>query len=332
MTPNSSEFSQSAFAPRFGMLPTGNRNPASIAVAAGVNASILLLAILLGFTAKKVIVQHKYEVTDLVVPTTPPPVKIKLPPSPKIQPPKLEVRVEQPKIDIPRPVPVPDLKPIPVDTPKPQIQVATTKPSVVLAPQPRAALASASAPAQQKQQQAISAVHFGDPNGAKPNPNAVRGAVQAVAFGSPAGGAGYGTGSPHGVVGSAGLGGNTSGSGIGAVAGHVASAGIPSVQKSAAIPSVVPSQAHTTNLEIVSKPTVQYTEEAREKKIQGAVILDVTFMADGRVVVHNVVKGLGYGLDEEAWRVAKEIHFHPGTRDGQPVDTRTNITIAFQLA
>jgi outer membrane biosynthesis protein TonB len=49
-------------------------------------------------------------------------------------------------------------------------------------------------------------------------------------------------------------------------------------------------------------------------------------------VVQNVVHGLGHGLDEEARRVAQQIHFRPATRDGRPVDITTTITISFQLA
>ncbi len=88
----------------------------------------------------------------------------------------------------------------------------------------------------------------------------------------------------------------------------------------------------STNLEVLSKPPVQYTSEARELKVQGDVILRVTFTAAGRVVVDGVVHGLGHGLDEEARRVAQQIRFRPATRNGQAVDLTTNITITFQLA
>ena len=88
----------------------------------------------------------------------------------------------------------------------------------------------------------------------------------------------------------------------------------------------------STNLEVLSKPPVQYTSEARQLKVQGDVILRVTFTADGRVVVNGVVHGLGHGLDEEARRVAQQIRFRPATRNGQAVDLTTNITITFQLA
>jgi TonB family protein len=88
----------------------------------------------------------------------------------------------------------------------------------------------------------------------------------------------------------------------------------------------------TTNLEVISKPPPQYTSEARQLKVQGDVVLRVTFLATGQVVVQGVVRGLGHGLDEEARRVAQQIRFRPATRDGRPVDLTTTITITFQLA
>jgi TonB family protein len=83
---------------------------------------------------------------------------------------------------------------------------------------------------------------------------------------------------------------------------------------------------------VISKPPAQYTSEAKQLKVQGDVILRVTFTAAGHVVVEGVVHGLGHGLDEEARRVAEQIRFHPATRNGQAVDLTTNITITFQLA
>jgi TonB family protein len=88
----------------------------------------------------------------------------------------------------------------------------------------------------------------------------------------------------------------------------------------------------STNLEVISKPPVQYTAEARQLKVQGDVVLRVTFLANGQVIVQGVVHGLGHGLDEEARRVAEQIRFRPATRDGHPVDLTTTITITFQLA
>jgi TonB family protein len=88
----------------------------------------------------------------------------------------------------------------------------------------------------------------------------------------------------------------------------------------------------STNLEVISKPAVQYTNEAKQLKVEGDVILRVTFTAGGHVVVEGVVHGLGHGLDEEARRVAEQIRYRPATKNGQAVDLTTNITITFQLA
>jgi len=114
--------------------------------------------------------------------------------------------------------------------------------------------------------------------------------------------------------------------------GKVASAGIPQMQASVAPPPAVPPVIRSTNLEVISKPPVQYTSEARALRVQGEVVLRVTFTAAGEVRVQGVVHGLGHGLDEEARRVAQLIRFRPATRNGQAVDTTTNITITCQLA
>jgi TonB family protein len=113
--------------------------------------------------------------------------------------------------------------------------------------------------------------------------------------------------------------------------GKVASAGIPAVAVAVPVPKAIESVV-STNLEIVSKPIPDYTREARQLKVQGDVVLRVTFTSSGRVVVQGVVHGLGHGLDEEARRVAQQIHFRPATRNGQPVDLTTTIVITFQLA
>ena len=65
-------------------------------------------------TAREVIVEHKYEQTELILPTTPPPEKVKIPPPPKIAPPPRppEVKLDAPKINLPKPEPKPELKPI----------------------------------------------------------------------------------------------------------------------------------------------------------------------------------------------------------------------------
>ena len=108
--------------------------------------------------------------------------------------------------------------------------------------------------------------------------------------------------------------------------------GIPQMQTAVVPAPAVPQVIRSTNLEVISKSPVQYTSEARALHVQGDAVLRVTFTGAGQVLIQGVLHGLGHGLDEEARRVAQQIRFHPATRDGQAVDTTTNITITFQLA
>jgi TonB family protein len=133
-----------------------------------------------------------------------------------------------------------------------------------------------------------------------------------------------------GKVGSAGIPGAT---GTGPASyGKVGSAGIPQATAAVVAPKVVNEPVRATEVEVLSKPAVQYTSEARALRVEGDVVLNVTFLANGQVVVHGIVRGLGHGLDEEARRVAEQIRFRPATSNGHPVDVTTRITITFQLA
>jgi len=337
----------------FGLLPEPERSPASFFTSLVINGLIVLIAIYLG-SQVKTLVEHKYEETVLIIPATPPPLpKVKLPEPPKIllpEPPKIEVKLEQPKIVMPKPEPKPEPKPIQMEAKVNMPVIKAAKPAVVLAPQPKAAM-TAAMPAQNNLAKPSTApVHLGDTFGVTPNPNATRPATVA-AIGNPYGGLQGPAVAPHGVVGSTGIGnGLKSGSNAGVV-GKVASVGVQGTTAPAttgnqgkvatlAIPEVAKpafqqasvAPANITNLELLSKPSAEYTSEARQLKVQGDVVLRVTFTANGRVVVQGVVHSLGHGLDEEARRVAEQIRFRPATRNGQAVDLTTNITISFQLA
>jgi TonB family protein len=87
-----------------------------------------------------------------------------------------------------------------------------------------------------------------------------------------------------------------------------------------------------TPLEILSKPTPEYTDEARRLKIEGDVVLEIDFCASGEVRVTRVVRGLGHGLDEAAMRAAQGLRFKPAQTNGRPIDFRTTVQILFRLA
>jgi TonB family protein len=337
----------------FGLLPEPEGRSASFLTSAVINLMILASVLYIGLMARHVIQTHHFEQTELIFPTTPPPppqVKVKVTPPPKLpEPPKPEVvKLEAPKINLPKIV-KPAEKPIEMETKLKMPEIKMIKPAITLAPQPKAAMAAAAPSETPQQHPSTAAVHFGDMQGVTPNPNATKPATVA-AIGNPYGGSQGAAVAPHGVVGSTGMGNGTASGSNAGMAGKVASAGLPSnsmgqgnftgkvasagiPQMTAAPPSaMMKATPASTTLEVISKPAVQYTAEARQLKVQGDVILRVTFTAAGHVVVEGVVRGLGHGLDEEARRVAEQIRFRPATRNGQAVDLTTNITITFQLA
>jgi TonB family protein len=337
----------------FGLLPEPERSPGSFITSSVINGLMLALLIYVGATAKKIIDEHKYEMTELIIPLTPPPEKVKLPEPPKIKPPDLpDVKFQAPMIHMPKPEPKPEVKPIQMEA-KVTMPNIVAKPQVVtLAPQPKAALTAAMPAQDNSQKPSTKPVHLGQTFGVTPNPNATRPATIA-AIGNEYGNMHGPAIAPHGVPGSTGIGnglkyGSNSGvvgkvasagipgaTGTAATGGYtgakVATTGIPTVTKAVVVQQVVEKPA-STSLEVISKPTVQYTNEARQLRIQGDVVLRITVTASGQVVVLGVVHGLGHGLDEEARRVAQQIHYRPATRNGQPVDSTTTITITFQLA
>jgi protein TonB len=94
----------------------------------------------------------------------------------------------------------------------------------------------------------------------------------------------------------------------------------------------LPAEELDTPVEIVSKPKPEYTEAAREARIQGTVVLEVTFVASGQLRVLRVVGALGHGLDEAAIEAARKVRFNPARRNGRAVDHTATMRVVFKLA
>lgn len=83
---------------------------------------------------------------------------------------------------------------------------------------------------------------------------------------------------------------------------------------------------------ILYHPNPSYTQEARDAKVEGLVVLEGIIRKDGKVDSLKLLKALGHGLDESAIRtIAEEWRFRPGTLNGQPVDVKANIEVSFRL-
>ena len=115
--------------------------------------------------------------------------------------------------------------------------------------------------------------------------------------------------------------------------GEVQTAGFDQRASAPAQPSVAaPTKPVDRPVEIVFKPTPEYTDEARSARIEGTVSLELEFTAAGDVRVLRIVRGLGHGLDEAAQRAALRIRFKPAQSDAGPVDSRATVHITFRLS
>jgi periplasmic protein TonB len=88
---------------------------------------------------------------------------------------------------------------------------------------------------------------------------------------------------------------------------------------------------NTTRPTVVHKADPEYTTEATEAKIQGAVTLTATIGADGIPAEIKIVKGLGKGLDEKAVECLQKWRFKPATTNGEPIASKVTVEINFRL-
>lgn len=82
---------------------------------------------------------------------------------------------------------------------------------------------------------------------------------------------------------------------------------------------------------VIYDPDPEYSEEARQAKYQGTVVLWVVIGADGRAHEVRVQRSLGMGLDEKAEEAVRKWRFYPALKDGQPVAVQVNVEVNFRL-
>ena len=267
--------------------------------------------------------------------------------------PILEAKLDPPPPSAMRlPAPQPQPKPKVEDAPAPEVKMAPKKLDRVPTSAPaipkqivRTNTFSTGSSAPQtieRPPQQVQTGGFGDPNGVPARTTQTRAVniAQSGGFDMPTG-PGYGNGSGgakgvRGVVASSGFGGGVAiANARSSSAGTVRPAGFgdadvpapPTVQSRPA-----PASAKLIPAEILSKPVPIYTDEARAKRIEGEVLLEVILEASGKLRVLRVVRGLGHGLDDAAVRAAEQIRFKPALKDGQPYDSTAVVHIIFQLA
>ena len=80
-----------------------------------------------------------------------------------------------------------------------------------------------------------------------------------------------------------------------------------------------------------AKPEAEYTQEARENKIEGRVILRVVLRSNREIGDIAVLNGLQDGLNEKAIEAARSIKFEPALKDGRPVSQALKVEYVFTL-
>lgn len=74
-----------------------------------------------------------------------------------------------------------------------------------------------------------------------------------------------------------------------------------------------------------------YSDEARRNGIEGVVVAQANIDATGRVSAARLVRGLGFGLDQNALVALRQWQFHAGTRRGMATPMNVELQIAFTL-
>jgi len=86
-----------------------------------------------------------------------------------------------------------------------------------------------------------------------------------------------------------------------------------------------------TSPSVISKVDPQYTEDARQQKIAGSVMLSMVIGTDGIAHDISVLRSLDPGLDRKAAEAVEQWHFAPGTLKGEPVAVRAVVEVNFRL-
>ena len=75
----------------------------------------------------------------------------------------------------------------------------------------------------------------------------------------------------------------------------------------------------------------EYTEDAIDAEIEGVVTVDVWVDRNGVVKKAEIVKGLGYGLDQRVTEAARKSTFNPILADGKPSACKYRLNYRFQV-
>jgi TonB family protein len=340
---------------QLGILPERKLDRRALAAAYGLLILLIIVMINIGWIwPDSLNISRQYHVTELVPMPSLQPEPLKVKPQPRVQAKLLPAApvFQAPKLTVPREIRAP--KPRTEEEVAPKIEANNFTPTVLkqVTGGARPSLiihtgefGSTATPTVNAPIEKVQTGGFGDPNGVqgqgKQNAHLV--VANSGAFDLPqGGGTGNGSGGTKGIKGtiaSAGFGNGIAqgGQGDGRSNGRgvtVQNAGFAEQQVSRG--GMKQQQADTgpatAPVEILSKPNPVYTEEARSLRLEGEVLLEVMFGANGQLHVNRVVRGMGHGLDEAAIAAANKMRFKPAQHYNQPIDSTATVHVVFQLA
>ena len=340
---------------QLGLLPEHKINWRSLVTSYSLLVLLILLLINLALIVpQKLNLARDYHITEIIpIPSLRPEPP---PPPPSVTPPVVHAKllppapVTAPKLTVPKEIREAHQPPKEIEPPK--VALNNFAPAV-LKPPPGGArpmlihtgdfAGSSVTPTLNAPVQKVQTGGFGDPNGltGQGKANAKLVAASTGSFDMPQGaGNGNGSGGAKGIRGTVasadfGNGIATAGNGDGRSSGRatVQTGGFGAQEVAQVTKAHQLDRGPPTNpVEITFKPNPAYTDEARQLKLEGEVLLEVMFGANGQLHVNRVVRGLGHGLDEAAAAAANKMRFKPALRDGQPVDSIAVVHVVFQLA
>ncbi|MGA9445276.1 MAG: energy transducer TonB [Candidatus Sulfotelmatobacter sp.] len=333
---------------QLGILPERKIDKRALVTSYAFIVLVTFLLVNLGIVFPDRLQLQAYRVTELIplpaLRPEPAPVRVKplkmklLPPAPVFEQPKLVVPHEVHRAPTPERVEAPKVVINQFAAPQIKMTSGAARPQLLHTGD---FSGSSVAPTVNVAVQKVQTGGFGDPNGLQGTgkQGAKLYAAQAGSFDMPAGsGQGNGSGGAKGIKGtvaSADFGssiatgskgdGRSSAVSTGGFGAEQVVHGGPKLAQADSGPATVP-------VEITYKPQPLYTDDARSLKLEGEVLLEVMFSANGTLHVNRVVRGLGHGLDEAAVAAANKMRFKPALRMGQPTDSTAVVHVLFQLA
>ncbi|HSO76749.1 MAG TPA: energy transducer TonB, partial [Blastocatellia bacterium] len=82
---------------------------------------------------------------------------------------------------------------------------------------------------------------------------------------------------------------------------------------------------------LLNSAAPRYSDEARNLKIQGAVLMAILVTENGDVGSVMLLRKLGHGLDGQAESAARNLKFSPAIRNGQPIPYWMKLSVSFNL-